>query len=75
MDNEVETYDKYLQGDVYGFTLTKKVVKQDKCPHCGEVIKEYEEDEYIDSCWGFFGDSLEDNGILGNISSDLKIIE
>ena len=75
INNEVETYDQYLRGDVYGFTLTKKVLKQDKCPHCGEVIREYEEDEFVDSCWGFFGDSLEDNGILGNISSDLKIIE
>ena len=75
INNEVETYDQYLRCDVYGFTLTKKVLKQDKCPHCGEVIREYEEDEFVDSCWGFFGDSLEDNGILGNISSDLKIIE
>ena len=75
INNEVETYDQYLRCDVYGFTLTKKVLKQDKCPHCGEIIREYEEDEFVDSCWGFFGDSLEDNGILGNISSDLKIIE
>lgn len=60
---------------MYGFTLTKKALKQEKCPHCGEVIREYEEDEFVGSCWGFFGDSLEDNGILGNISSDLKIIE
>lgn len=75
INNEVETYDQYLRGDVYGFTLTKKVLKQDKCPHCGEVIREYEVDEFVDSCWGFFGDSLEDNGILGNISTDLVFVE
>jgi hypothetical protein len=75
MNNEVKTYDQYLTNDVYGFTLSKTVVKQDKCPHCGEVIREYEEDEFVDSCYGFFGDCLEENGILGNISNDLKIVE
>ena len=75
MDNEVETYDQYLRGDVYGFTLTKQVVKQDTCPHCEEVIREYEEDEEVDSCWGFFGDCLEENGILDHISSSLVFVE
>lgn len=75
MDNEVETYDQYLKGDVYGFTLTKKVVKQDTCPHCGEVIREYEIEELDDSCWGFYGDCLEENGILDILRDDLKIIE
>lgn len=75
MNNEVETYDQYLRGDVYKFTLTKTVLKQDTCPHCGEVIKEYKVEEEVDSCWGFYGDCLEDNGILGNISSDLVFVE
>lgn len=75
MDNEVETYDQYLRGDVYGFTLTKKSIKQDICPHCGEVIKEYEVEEDVDSCWGFYGDCIEDNGILDNLNDELTIIE
>lgn len=75
MDNEVKVYDQYLRGEVYGFTLTKTVIEQETCPHCGEVIREYEEDEEVDSCYGFYGDCLEENGILDNISSDLKIIE
>ena len=75
MDNEVKVYDQYLVGDVYGFTLTKKIMKQDKCPHCGEVIREYEEEIEDDSCWGFYGDCLEENGILDNLSSDLKFVE
>lgn len=74
IEDEIKTYDQYLRGDVYGFTLTKKVVKQEKCPHCGEVIREYEEEEYDDSSWGFYGDCLEDNGIL-DILGGLEIIE
>lgn len=74
MENEVETYDLYLRGEVYGYTLIKKVIEQETCPHCGEVIREYEEEEEIDSCWGFYGDCLEDNGILDYVSS-LKFIE
>ena len=75
MNNEVKTYDQYLTDDVYGFTLSKTVVKQDKCPHCGEIIREYEADEFVDSCWGYYGDCLEDNGILDSISSDLSFVE
>ena len=75
MDNEVKVYDRYLRGDVYGFKLTKKVIEQEICPHCGEVIREYEDEEEVDSCRGFYGDCLEENGILGEISSDLQFVD
>lgn len=39
---EVETYDQYLRGDVYGFVLEEK-------DDDGEVL------DTIDSCWGFYG--------------------
>jgi hypothetical protein len=74
LEGEVETYDQYLRGDVYGFTLTKTVIEQDICPHCGEVIREYEDEVEEDSCWGFYGDCLEDNGILDNLGN-LKFVE
>lgn len=70
LEGEMETYDQYLRGDVYGYRLIKKVKQQDKCPHCGEIIREYEEGVEDDSCWGFYGDCIEDNGIidyLGNL--------
>lgn len=38
LNNEVETYDQYLTGEVYGYIIGT------------------EEDEHIESCWGFFGD-------------------
>lgn len=75
LEGEMKTYDQYLRGDVYGFFLAKKVVKQDKCPHCGEVIREYEDEEEVDSCWGFYGHCLEENGILDNIGIDLQFVD
>lgn len=42
---EVETYDCYLRGSVYGYVLK-----------AGEEI--------ADSCWGFYGDDFEKNGLL-----------
>lgn len=75
LEGEVQTYDQYLRGDIYGYVLTKKVIHQEKCPHCGEVIKEYEDEEEVDSCWGFYGDCLEENGILDNIGTDLQFVE
>ena len=50
LNNEVEVYDMYLRGSVYGFDLSEV----HRCECCG--TKEY---EFIDSCWGFFGDDLE----------------
>ena len=75
IEAEMETYDQYLKGEVYGYKLTKTVTEKEVCPHCGEVIKEYEEEEEVDSCWGFYGDDIEQNGILDNLSRDLKFVE
>ena len=75
MNNEVKTYDQYLTNDVYGYKLIKTTTEQERCPHCDEIIKEYEIEEEVDSCWGFWGDCLEDNGILDNIFSDLSFVE
>lgn len=75
IEGEMETYDEYLRGEVYGFSLTKKIIMQDKCPHCGEVIREYEDEEEIDSCYDFYGDCLEENGILDYVSNDIKFVE
>lgn len=74
LEGEMETYDQYLRGDVYSFRLTKTVIQQDKCPHCGEVIREYEDEEFVDGCSGFYGDCLEENGILDELG-DLEFAE
>ena len=74
MNGEVETYDQYLRGDVYGYVLTKTVVEKDLCPHCGEVIREYEVEKEEESCWSFYGDCIEDNGII-DYMGNLKFVE
>lgn len=43
---EVEEYNKYLNGEVYGF----KITKTKKCKCCNHI-----EEIDIDSCWGFIG--------------------
>lgn len=75
LEGEMKTYDQYLRGDVYSFRLTKTIIQQDKCPHCGEVIREYEDEKFIDGFSGFYGDCLEENGILDNLDRDLEFVE
>lgn len=53
MEGEVETYDQYLTGDVYGFTLYEADPPEDDGPSWKE----------IDSCWGFYGNDVYENGI------------
>ena len=74
IDAEVETYDQYLRGDVYGYILEKEVTVEEKCPHCGEVISTYTETKEDDSCWGFYGACLEENGMLDYIT-DLEFVD
>lgn len=52
MKAEVALYDQYLTGDVYGFTLYRE--------EDGEWAEQ-------DSCWGFYGDDVMENGISDNV--------
>lgn len=63
LDAEMKIYQQYLEGDVFGFILEKFVHKQELCPHCGEVIKEYNEWEEQDSCYGFYGNDIFESGL------------
>jgi len=45
---EVSTYDDYLTGNVWGYTIEKTHA----CGECGSKVHEEEEE---DSCWGFVG--------------------
>lgn len=78
IESEMKVYDQYLRNECYRYTLEEKVHYRNEttCPHCGEVIKvdEYDDYEEVDSCSGFYGDCLEENGILDNISADLKFV-
>ena len=55
LESESEVYSQWASGDVYGFTLT---ITED-----GEEITE-------DSCGGFYGSELEENGMLEHLPSE-----
>lgn len=55
--NEVQTYDYYLTGAVYGF------------------IVENQEGTQLDSCFGFYGHDIEENGITDYLESPLEAYE
>jgi len=59
MEGEVETYDQYLRGDVYGFL----VEEWNPEVGCGW--------ETVDSCGGFYGSDMKENGILDYIPEEL----
>ena len=50
LSNEVKTYDQYLTGEVYGFTEF-------------ELSDGGNWEETNNSCWGFYGSDIEENGI------------
>ena len=60
---EVTIYDQYLRGEVFGFQV---FVLNDE-------TSEWEETD--ESCWGFYGDDLMENGILDNVDGLKEAIE
>ena len=63
---EVETYDQYLTGDVYGFEYQSFAVYPDG-------TEEPQDDE--DSCYGFYGSNHTDNGIEDHLPVKLAECE
>ena len=63
--SEVETYDLYLRGECYGYRLYELKT----CEHCGATST-----KEIDSCWGFFADTLADlkEQIKDNVPSEFR---
>jgi len=60
--HEVETYDMWLRNDVYGF----EVVEVYECD------LGHEHEKVTDSCWGFFGDDWNENGIKDHLPDELQ---
>jgi hypothetical protein len=58
---EVETYDQYLRRDIYRFVLRDK-----PCEKCGGP------GETLDSCGGFYGNDVVNNGMLDNLKLEYK---
>lgn len=68
MEGEVEVYDQYLRGEVYGYNLYRLGDAE------GDEDEEFDEDdaEEADRCWGFFGDDLLENGIPDQVGCGLQ---
>lgn len=62
---EVETYDKDLRGDVWGF-----VVQSRPAAACSECERENEWTDK-DSCWGFYGTDWFENGMADHWDSNV----
>ncbi|MGH7885662.1 MAG: hypothetical protein ACRENO_08220 [Thermodesulfobacteriota bacterium] len=59
---EVETYNQYLSGDVYGF----EKFRLETCDHHSNHKVD------SDSCWGFFGSDFEANGLFESTGHTAK---
>ena len=62
LKSEVETYDDYLTGNVYGYVVESRPADADEDAGW----------DGGDSCWGFYGDDLEKNGIMDYIREYVK---
>lgn len=60
LKGEVETYDQYLTGEIYRFSITKV----ETCDHG------HKHETKEDSCSGFYGSDLETNGVLEHVSDE-----
>lgn len=65
---EVEVYDQYLTGDVYGYEIEEAESFEKKSLKTG-FTEELDEWNDYDRCGGFYGSDPEKNGMLGNIES------
>lgn len=61
VEAELKTYNQWACNDVWGYVLTPPPIAE---PHCGTCECKVEEEE---SCWGFYGSDIEENGILESL--------
>ncbi len=65
MEGEIELLVMWAENDIYGYTIDKA----NTCDHCKRT--DWEE---VDSCWGFYGDDIDKNGMIGNLPSDMHAV-
>lgn len=66
--DEVEEYDQYLTGEVYGFEIEKAETFEKTSRKTGWTEEVDEWSDY-DSCSGFFGSDPEKSGMLGTVEA------
>jgi len=62
MKSEIDTYNQFLTGAVYGYVIVEK----ETC-NLG-----HEHEHEIDSCWGFFGHSYDESGLFDHAGYNSK---
>lgn len=62
LKKEVKVYNMYLQGEVYGIIIE-------------EYDTDFEEFDEIDSCWGFYDDSYDEEEILLKLAPEMGVTE
>lgn len=67
LKNEVEVYDQFLRGDVHGFICEEW---KTHCEHCEDG--DWEE---VESCYGFYGNDLKENGMSDHWPEDFENVE
>ena len=70
LEGEVDTYDAYINGKVYGFVL-ERAVPFKKEREDGKVTEGVDWD-YVNSCWGFYRDPRD--GIRNHIDDSLWLL-
>ena len=65
LEGEVETYDTFLRGEIYGFRAYKLVT----CKECGHI-----EEEEVDLCWGFYGSDHVKSGLIEYLPDEFKAL-
>lgn len=63
LEGEIKTYNQYVTGDVYGFKLMRVI----------DILNDERVEE--EACWGFYGDSFEENGILDHLGKNDVILK
>lgn len=59
---EVETYDQWLRGDIYGFVIED----------LSTCDKGHTHEEVLDSVWGFYGSDIKENGMLDHFDKETR---
>jgi len=68
LKGEVETYDQFLRGDVFGINIETFV-------NAGSVEEPVWEQENIDSCWGYFGYKFAEEELKSQFEGGLDELE
>ena len=69
MAGEVEMFEQWAEGDVYGFVIEEADAVDD--PDDPDAEPDEDAWEEVDACWGFYGSDPATNGMLDHVPEEL----